>query len=243
MLARATPATKGSSAVDSSSPSTGAASVVNTPCSTTFRGKMFGDLGGIFSEGSSPIIFKSSPRQLFSDCRSPVPVFTRLDFRKRLNDSPLSGGLRRKNHDRKKTAMNNSFDMQGGWLSDASLSSLASNLASAVIPSPARLTNDDPFGSPFKPHESSLRHPPDETVVSPPGSTPDAESPVIRRSRLLDNRASGCNGGLIGLGIGLMAPFDLPVSRRGAESDEAEVDGALMENMAPPSKKRRVNDK
>jgi hypothetical protein len=246
MLARATPATKGSSVIDSSSPSTGATSVMNTPCSTTFRGKIFGDLGGVFSEGSSPIIFRPSPRQLFPDGRSPVSLFTRLDFRKRLNDSPLSGGLRRKSHDRKRTAMNNFFDVQGGWLSDASLSSSVSSLSSAAIPSPARLTSDDPFGTPLKPHESNLRHPPDERAVSPPRSTPDVESPVIRRSRLRDNEASEPNvSRLIGLGIGLLAPFDLSVSRREAEKDEAEVEGVLMEisdELAPPSKKRRVTD-
>ena len=246
MLARATPATKGSSVTDSSSPSTGTTSVMNTPCSTTFRGKMFGDIGSIFSQGSSPIIFRPSPTQLFADSRSPVPLFTRLDFRKRLNDSPLSDGLRRKSHDRKKTAMSNSFDVQGGWLSDASLSSSASSLTSAAVPSPARLTSDDPFGSPFKPHASNLRHPPNERVVSPPRSTPDVESPVMRRSLLPDNDAPGSDSdGLIGLGIGLMAPFDLSVSRREAEEDEAEVEGVLMEisdDLAPPSKKRRMTD-
>ncbi|OAX44717.1 hypothetical protein K503DRAFT_788432 [Rhizopogon vinicolor AM-OR11-026] len=249
MLARATPATKGSSVVDSSSPSTGATSVMNTPCSTTFRGKMFGDLSGIFSEGSSPIIFRPSPRQLFSDGRSPVSLFTRLDFRKRLNDSPLGGGLRRKSNDRKKSAMSNSFDIQGGWLSDASFSSSVSSLTSAAIPSPARLTSDDPFGSPFKPHAPNLRHPPIERMVSPPRSTPDVESPVMRRSRLSDNDGSGPDGGgLIGLGIGLMEPFDLSIStvfRREAEKDEAKVEGVLMDisvDLAPPSKKRRMTD-
>jgi len=207
---------------------------------------MFGDIGSIFSQGSSPIIFRPSPTQLFADSRSPVPLFTRLDFRKRLNDSPLSDGLRRKSHDRKKTAMSNSFDVQGGWLSDASLSSSASSLTSAAVPSPARLTSDDPFGSPFKPHASNLRHPPNERVVSPPRSTPDVESPVMRRSLLPDNDAPGSDSdGLIGLGIGLMAPFDLSVSRREAEEDEAEVEGVLMEisdDLAPPSKKRRMTD-
>lgn len=249
MLARATPATKGCSVIDSSSPSTGTTSVMNTPCSTVFRGKTFGDLSSIFTEGSSPIIFRPSPRHLFSDNRSPVPVFTRLDFRKRLNDSPLSGGLRRKlGHDRKKTAMNNSFDLQGGWLSDNSLSSSVSSLSSAAVPSPARLTSDDPFGSPFKPLESTLRHPPEHRVISPPQSSPEAESPVIRHFRLPDNETPESNGdGLVGLGIGLMAPFDLSTShvshREAEEKDEAEVEGVLMDvadDLAPPTKKRRV---
>lgn len=249
MLARATPATKGPSVTDSSSPSTGTTSIMNTPSSTTFRGKTFGDLGSIFTEGSSPIIFRPSPRHLFSDSRSPVPVFARLDFRKRLNDSPLGGGPRRKlGHDRKKTAMSNSFDLQGGWLSDNSLSSSASSLSSTAIPSPARLTSDDPFGSPFKPLESTLRHPPEKRVTSPPQSSPEAESPVMRHFRLPDNETSESNSdGLVGLGIGLMAPFDLStcrVSHREAEEkDEAEVEGVLMDvadELAPPSKKRRV---
>ncbi|KAG1867953.1 hypothetical protein DFJ58DRAFT_679110 [Suillus subalutaceus] len=249
MLARATPATKGCSVIDSSSPSTGTTSVMNTPRSTTFRGKTFGDLGSIFTEGSSPIIFRPSPRHLFSDSRSPVPVFTRLDFRKRLNDSPLGGGLRRKpGHDRKKTAMNNSFDLQGGWLSDNSLSSSVSSLSSAAIPSPARLTSDDPFGSPFKPLESTLRHPPEKRVISLPQSSPEAESPVIRHFRLPDNETPESNDdGLVGLGIGLMAPFDLSTShishREAEEKDEAEVEGVLLDvadDLAPPSKKRRV---
>ncbi|KAG1899116.1 uncharacterized protein F5891DRAFT_1039712 [Suillus fuscotomentosus] len=239
MLARATPVTKGSSVIDSSSPSTGTTSVMNTPCSTTFRGKTLGDLSSIFTEGSSPIIFRPSPRHLFSDNRSPVPVFTRLDFRKRLNDSSLGGSLRRKlGHDRKKTAMNNSFDLQGGWLSD---NSLTSSVSSAAIPSPARLTSDDPFGSPFKPLGSTLRHPPEKRVISPPLSSPEAESPVMRHFRLPDNETSESNDGLVGLGIGLMAPFDLSTSAE--EKDEAEVEGVLIDvadDLAPPSKKRRV---
>ncbi|KAG2159966.1 uncharacterized protein EDB93DRAFT_1074637 [Suillus bovinus] len=242
MLARATPVTKGSSVNDSSSPSTGTTSVMNTPCSTTFRGKTFGDLGSIFSEGSSPIIFRPSPRHLISDNRSPVPVFTRLDFRKRLNDSSLGGGLRRKlGHDRKKTAMNNSFDLQGGWLSDNSLSSSVSSLSNPAILSPARLTSDDPFGSPFKPLESTLRHPPEKRVILPPLSSPEVESPVMRHFRLPDNETSESNDGLVGLGIGLMAPFDLSTSHREAEEkDEAEVEGVLIDDLAPPLKKRRV---
>lgn len=178
-----------------------------------------------------------------------MPIFTRLDFRKRLNDSPLGGGLRRKlGHDRKKTAMNNSFHLQGGWLSDNSLSSSVSSLSSAAIPSPARLTSDDPFGSPFRPLESTLRHPPEKRVISPPQSSPEAESPVIRYFRLPDNETPESDGdGLVGLGIGLMAPFDLSTShvshREAEEKDEAEVEGVLMDvgdDLAPPSKKRRV---
>lgn len=71
---------------------------------------------------------------------------------------------------------------------------------------------------------------------------------MIRHFRLPDNETSESNGdGLVGLGIGLMAPFDLStchVSRREAEEkDEAEVEGVLMDvadELAPPSKKRRV---
>lgn len=68
---------------------------------------------------------------------------------------------------------------------------------------------------------------------------------MIRHLRLPDNETSESNG--VGLGIGLMAPFDLStchVSRREAEEkDEAEVEGVLMDvadELAPPSKKRRV---
>lgn len=63
----------------------------------------------------------------------------------------------------------------------------------------------------------------------------------MRHFRLPDNETSESNDGLVGLGIGLMAPFDLSTSAE--EKDEAEVEGVLIDvadDLAPPSKKRRV---
>ncbi|KAL4071023.1 hypothetical protein J3A83DRAFT_4095032 [Scleroderma citrinum] len=246
----ASPAIKGYPTGDSSSPSAGSSSIINTPCSVVGRSKALGDLGQTFVGGSSPFIFRASPRQLFVDGQSPGPTFNRFDYRKSLNDSPLSGGLRRRSHLRKKSAMSASLDLQSGWHSDVPLS-LVGNLGMGT----PRLTPEDPFGNLYRPILGPNSNDNDAVRRSPPLSlSPDeAQSPVVRNARF---SAPELEAGLVGLGIGLMAPFTLATPRAAPDSpsyegaDELEVEESLKcikpqtcesdeDEDAPPLKRRR----
>lgn len=240
---------------DSSSPSLGTSSVIHTPSSAAGRGKPFND-----AFGSSPVIFRASPRQLFSDGQSPFPSLSALDLRKRINDSPLSGGLRRRTHYRKPSTMNSSFDLHADWLSDASLSSTST----IATESPSRSSNEDPFGGLYRPLlESRVReNGAHQRTPSPCGSSSEAESPVVRNTRHSVG-APDLEAGLVGLGIGLMAPFKLSTCRtqpdhgtEGSpmENDEDEVERVLTDGSpgspteilssrhlhSPPLKRRRT---
>lgn len=242
---------------DSSSPSLGTPSVIHTPSSAVGRSKTFND-----AFGSSPVIFRASPRQLFSDGQSPFPVFNALDLRKRVNDSPLSGGFRRRMHDRKPSTMHSSFDLHGDWLSDASLSSTSTK----ETESPIRSLNEDPFGGLYKPLSGpkTREDGADQRALSPCRSCSETESPVVRNARHSDASAPELEAGLVGLGIGLMAPFRLSTCRtqssHGAEgspmeNDEEEVERVLTDGSpgsppeilssrhlhSPPLKRRRTN--
>lgn len=246
-----------SSTSNSSSPSLGTPSIIHTPCSAPGRSKPFSD-----AFGSSPVIFRATPRQLFSDGQSPFPVFNALDLRKRVNDSPLGGGFRRRMHYRKPSTMNSSFDLHGDWLSDASLSSTSTKETG----SPIRSLNEDPFGGLYKPssgprtrEESAARRTP-----SPCRSSSETESPVVRNARHSDVGAPELEAGLVGLGIGLMAPFRLSTCRTQSnhgnegspmENDEEEVERVLTDGSpgsptdilssrhlhSPPLKRRRTS--
>ncbi|KAF9229396.1 hypothetical protein BS17DRAFT_723113 [Gyrodon lividus] len=255
------PAIKGSSTTSSSSPSVGPSSIINTPCNAIGHSKTFGD-----AFGSSPVIFRPSPRQLFSDRQSPIPAFNRLDFRKRVNDSPLSGGLRRRMHYRKPSAMNSSFDLQADWLSDGSLSSASSMGVDVAMGSPVRLSGEDPFGGLYRPlvEPRAREDGPEQKILPPSASSPGIESPVVRNARYSDVGAPELETGLVGLGIGLMAPFKLSTCRTQSdqatdvptEEDEDEVEKALTDSSpglrspteilsrkhlrSPPLKRRRM---
>ncbi|KIJ68340.1 hypothetical protein HYDPIDRAFT_24629 [Hydnomerulius pinastri MD-312] len=255
------PIIKGSSTTDSSSPSLGPPSIINTPCSAIGRSKTFSD-----AFGSSPVIFRPSPRQLFSDGQSPVP-FNRLDFRKRVNDSPLSGSLRRRTHYHRPSTMNSSLDLHGDSLSDGSLSSASSMGINVAMGSPVHLSNEDPFGGLYKPSLEPTVHAEGVTqrTPPPPGSSPETDSPVVRNARYAGVGAPELEAGLVGLGIGLMAPFRLSTCRTQSdqvmdvspeENDEDEVEKALTDSSpgfrsptailsskhlrSPPLKRRRM---
>lgn len=241
---------------DSSSPSLGTSSIIHTPSSAAGRSKPFND-----AFGSSPVIFRASPRQLFPDGQSPFPASNALDLRKRVNDSPLGGGLRRRMHYRKPSTMNSSFDLHGDWLSDASLSS-SSTIGTE---SPIRSSNEDPFGGLYKPLlKPRTREGGADRTPSPCGSSSEVESPVVRNARHSNVGAPELEAGLVGLGIGLMAPFRLSTCRTQSnhgtegslmEDDEEEVErvltdcspGSPTEKLcsrhlrSPPLKRRRTS--
>jgi len=247
MLVRggASPVIRGDPTASSSSPSVGPPSVLNTPCSVVRRTRALGDLGPPFVGGSSPFIFRPSPRQLFVDGQSPVPAFNRFDHRGRLDDSPLSGGIRRHSHLRKKSVMSTSLALRNGLLSDASLSS-----AGSIGLATPRLPQDDPFGSLYKPlfEPKANSNGANCRSASLPVSSDEAESPVVRNARLSDVGAPELEAGLVGLGIGLMAPFTLATSPRVPDSpayesaDELEVEKSLIYTKQQTSHSTRSED-
>lgn len=228
MLVRggASPVVKGDPTACSSSPSMGPPSIINTPCSLVER-RALGDMAPVFIGGNSPVIFRPSPRQLFADGQSPISSFNHLDYRKRLNDSPLGGGLRRRSNLRKKSTMASTLDVQNGWLSDASLSSAGS----MTVGSPARLTHDDPFGNLYKPLLQPKTNDGIHQRSPSPLSSDEAGSPVVRKTRPSGVGAPELEAGVVGLGIGLMAPFTLSTLRTASsgydEADELEVERSL----------------
>ncbi|KAI6044925.1 hypothetical protein EDC04DRAFT_2889153 [Pisolithus marmoratus] len=206
----------------------GASPVVKgDPTGSLVERRALGDLAPVFVGGNSPVVFRPSPRQLFTDGRSPISTFNHLDYRKRLNDSPLGGGLRRRSNLRKKSTIASTPDVQNGWLSDASLSSAGSMTAG----SPARLTPEDPFGNLYKP----LLQPKVNDGVHQRSpeliSSDEAGSPVVRKTRPSVAGAAELEAGVVGLGIGLMAPFTLSTPRMDSfvydEADELEVEKSL----------------
>ena len=248
MLVRggASPVIKGDLTASSSSPSAGPPSVLNTPCSVVGRTRTFGDFGPTLVGGSSPFIFRPSPRQLFVDGQSPVPAVNRLDHRKCLDDSPLGGSIRRRSHLRKKSTMSTSLGLHNG------------------LGTPSRLPHDDPFGNLYRPlfEPKEKDNGPDRRSPPPSISSDEAESPVIRNARLSNVDAPELEAGLVGLGIGLMAPFTLTTPTTTSDSpayesaDELEVDRSLTctkqqvshgihsdDEDAPPLKRRRTTTK
>lgn len=259
------PVIKGDTTVTSSSPSMAAPSVINTPCSTVGRSKTLGELGLRSIHGSSPIIFRPSPRQLFADGQSPIASFNRLEYRKSVNDSPLGIGPRQRWHLRKKSAMSLSLGKRGDWLSDGSLSSASS--AGIGSPPSQTIPHEDPFGGIYRPllEPRTADSGANQKSPSPPASTSEGDSPVVRNARLSDVSAPELEVGLVGLGIGLMAPFTLSTSRMASErsmaedSDELEVERCLASSLSqtvstistcdnspkspPPKKRRKTADK
>ncbi|KAH7911942.1 hypothetical protein BJ138DRAFT_1005479 [Hygrophoropsis aurantiaca] len=263
------PACKGVPTLDSSPASMGPPSILNTPCNIISRRKNTddSDIGPV--ENSSPSIFRPSPRQLFPRGQSPFSMIHRMDFRKHVNESPLTGGLWRRAHRHKKSSMNSSSEVQSDWLSDTSSSRLSTN---NVLVDSIRLASDDPFGGIYKPFaESNVRDDGvDKDTPMASVSSSEVESPVVRKVRTtgqVDPTAIDQETELVGLGIGLMAPFTLPTDRKterkasrrkselaetssdgGEYADEAEVEqGLALEDgvsdhdliSAPPLKKRR----
>ncbi|KAH7883682.1 hypothetical protein F5I97DRAFT_1958716 [Phlebopus sp. FC_14] len=237
------PVIKGASTIDSSSPSMGPPSIINTPCSATGSGQTVGELCSAL--GSSPVVFRPSPRQLFPDNQSPIG-FKRLDYRKCVNDSPLSGGIRRRTHHRK-SLMNSSLDYQADWPSNQSHWSSASNVEARV----AESSNEDPFGGLYKPLlQPGVREETTQRRSPTPLSSPVEESPVLRNARY---NMGAPETGLVGLGIGLMAPFKLSTCRTQTEVDQSdadEVEQSVTQEAStptdrsldlPPFKKRRTS--
>lgn len=240
----ASPSTKGVSALDSSP-----VSILNTPALIhKARG------GATESEdteqfGSSPNALRPSPRTLFGSGTSPFASSSnRFDLGKypSIEESPL-GRLRRKNHNRQKSSLSTFSEIGHDWFSDVSVSS-SSGLGSHGLLTPIRLINDDPFGMySWVKEPRNVNGKEERTSVL---SSPGGESPVLRSSQLQEERVEGSQPNLIGLGIGLMAPFTFPDLKYqtdyegmdntedvdfilnlppspSEERDEAEVEGAL----------------
>ncbi|KII93551.1 hypothetical protein PLICRDRAFT_171290 [Plicaturopsis crispa FD-325 SS-3] len=220
----------------------------------------------------TPVLVRDSPRTLFSKGQIPVPITERMG-KGSVEESPLSHTSRQNAHTRKVSDLRYAFNSSksNSWLQDSPVRT-PSKLAG-----PIRLQGDteDPFTGMYNlwvdSREGGEATPAKvKETGSSAGSSDEAESPVLRSSKLPE-------GDVVGLGIGLMEPFSLgakgtmdAVMRDDSsdydgellyppldDSDEAEVDRALSvppttyqdqhmsgpdeaEEARPPTKRRRT---
>ncbi|KAI0694879.1 hypothetical protein BC835DRAFT_992094 [Cytidiella melzeri] len=191
---------------------------------------------------------KDSPRRLFSESGLPTPFTDRLKFQKhRIPESPLGKGF---------TPAKSKAVSSLTQRSDVFRSSFSPVKTSSPLKTPHKgtgllgafdLENDDPFETSL--YKAWLRSPsvmPGDRPISPPDSSPECESPILRASQLtqtdsLPNSQAGPSAPRMvesdssGLGIGLMAGFSLKdrTASSSSISSEAEVDEELSSSANP----------
>jgi hypothetical protein len=127
----------------------------------------------------------------------------------RVDDSPLSRFVRRKNHSRQKTrsVLSTFSEPINNWFSHPSSSGLVAEGATNELLTPIRLTSDDPFTGMYSAWVKEPQSAKGKDGLLAQLSSPGEESPVLRNSQLREERMVSEESNLIGLGIGLMAPF------------------------------------
>lgn len=192
---------------------------------------------------------KPSPRRLFSESALPTPLTDRLKSQKpRIPESPLGKGFT-------PIKPKGLSSLARPDVSRTGFSPLKTPVKSAGLLGPIELGSEDPFAETFKDWIRSPLVAIDKRADSPPDSTPECESPVLRSSQLSqtdqlnDSKPSSSasssssssqsrDNDAAGLGIGLMEGFSLKDrsisgSRVTAiaidgNSSEAEIDDELM---------------
>lgn len=111
--------------------------------------------------------------------------------------------MRHKNHFRQKSTLSTFSEIGNDWFSDSPSNGLMT---------PIRLDHDDPFSMWVREPKSA------NGKGSVPFSSPGGgESPVVRSSKLREERSEAAR---LGLGIGLMAPFVLPQDKSSSVEEE-----------------------
>jgi hypothetical protein len=183
-------------------------------------------------------LVKPSPRRLFSESALPTPVTDRLKFQQhRIPESPLGKGFT-PIKPKTLTSLAQRSDVFRLSFSPAKTSSpLKTPHKGTGLLGPIDLGNDDPFADSL--YKAWLRSPPnvpEEPAASPPDSSPECESPVLRTSQIpLPNSqgslssASMTESESFGLGVGLMEGFSLKdrTASSSSLSSETEVDEEL----------------
>lgn len=180
---------------------------------------------------------KASPRRLFSDSVLPTPLTDRLKFQKhRIPESPLGRGFT----PIKPKAL---ISLSRPDAPRSSFSPFKTPSKGAGLLGPIDLEGEDPFADNL--YKTWLRSPAVVTeapVDSPPDSSPESDSPIVRSSQLTQvdtppnsqpRPAMMVDPDSGGLGFGLMEGFSLKnrtasSSTADANSSEAEVDEELM---------------
>ena len=258
------------------SPSTKVVSVLDSsPAGTLLRTPAaFHKAAGIALNSDSTEHIDSSPSilrpSLFSPGPSPFSSSSDLidAYRPRVDESPLSRLMRRKNHARSKSTLS-SFSEVGDWFSsDASTSGLVRVVSGDHhhhgLRTPIRLEGEDPFAGMYNSWVKESKSFTAQKEVGGEGgigrivefASPGNESPVLRSSQLqgqqcVPGAGSSSNPNLVGLGIGLIQPFTFPnnafFQTTGEDDDDDDDDDADDTNDAdfnlayPPSPEEKYS--
>lgn len=128
--------------------------------------------------------------------------------------------MRHKNlHYRQKSSLSTFSEIGNDWFSDVSGPSSSSLMSSHELMTPIRLESEDPFTL----YSSWVKEPKSANGKgNTKFSSPGGGSPVLRSSRLHEERAGETSP--VGLGIGLMAPFAFPTPKSPTSRDLDEND-------------------
>lgn len=194
---------------------------------------------------SSPIAIRPSPHSLFGVSTSPFPPSSdRVDiggYHSHAEESPPGRLMRRKSHGKQRSGLSTFSEVNNDWFPDGSIpssSDLVGSDAAGGLLTPIRLANDDPFAGLYS---SWVKEP--QSVKGKEGlvaelSSPGGESPVLRSNQLrqVQMGASQPNLNLVGLGIGLMAPFTFGSEEFQTREDFSDDnDGGEFNLTCPPS--------
>ncbi|TFY83520.1 hypothetical protein EWM64_g502 [Hericium alpestre] len=226
----------GSSGIDVSpviiAPRSGKESTFSSPSVVLFgKGKETGLKTPLFGEKGLGLIdpTKPTPRRLFLGGSMPASVTDRLNGKhlRNADDSPLrfGGSLRTPR------AVKTPSKLMSTWLSGNSGTFTPARPRRFSAGSPG----DDPFVNIYGPWPG-LKESPSDQIITPPLSSPEADSPVVRTSKIRDvDIAKGREGvAPMNMGSGLMEAFSL--KRESEDEDSDEIEEALMSS--PVSRSR-----
>ena len=193
--------------------------------------------------GFTKALPKPSPRTLFTEAGLPTPLTDRLKFQKhRIPESPLGKSFT-PNKSKTFASLAQRSDAFRSSFSPAKASPLKTPHKGTGLLGPFDFSgNDDPFTDSL--YKAWLRSPSsimqDGDPISPPDSSPECESPVVRTSQISQTEALSSSqfapsapkmaeADSSGLGFGLMEGFSLRDRSASSSSDsETEVDDQLL---------------
>lgn len=184
---------------------------------------------------SSPIATRPSPRSLYGPSQSPFPSST---SKAHVDESPLSRLMRRKNNNRQKSALSAFSEVGNDWFSDGALpssSGLVGDDSANGLLTPIRVVGDDPFARLYHSWVKEPQSAKGKEGRVAPLTNPCEESPVLRSSQLREGRLGTNESDVIGLGIGLMAPFTFASEEFRSHEDLSDNEKGDLDLNYPPS--------
>ncbi|KAA1468256.1 hypothetical protein DENSPDRAFT_927220 [Dentipellis sp. KUC8613] len=214
-------------------PRSGKASVFSTPGTVTF-GKskdavletpLFGEKGLGLIDAT-----KATPRRLFISGSTPVSVTDRLSlkqFRSSDEAPQRPGGV-----SITPRTIRTPSKLMSSWLSDASTPARHRRSLLASL-------EEDPFSNIYGTWPDLQKQEPGGQIATPPTTSPESESPVVRTSKFQNGSVQRTKNGLMTTRPSLLEPFSL--KRESEDEDNGEIEEMLMSS--PVSRARTVGSK